>query len=82
MATKTISLKLEAYERLRAARRYPDESFTQVILRAHWPEETITASDLLLRVREKGPQLSEETLDRIDSLKRSDLPPTDKWPPA
>jgi predicted CopG family antitoxin len=79
MATKTISLRLEAYERLRAARRYSDESFSQVILRAHWPEETITGGDLLLRLRAKGPQMSEETLDRIESLKRSDSLPADKW---
>jgi len=34
MATKTISLTVEAYDRLRAARRRPDESFTDVVLRA------------------------------------------------
>lgn len=34
MATKTISLKLEAYEKLRAARRSPDESFSEVVMRA------------------------------------------------
>ena len=44
MATKTISLKLDAYEKLRAARRQPTESFSQVILRARWPEETIVRS--------------------------------------
>jgi predicted CopG family antitoxin len=79
MSTKTISLRLEAYERLRAARRYPDESFSQVVLRAHWPEQTITAEDLLRRVREQGAHLTEESLDRIESLKGSDTPPTNKW---
>lgn len=79
MATKTISLRLEAYERLRAARRYPDESFSQVILRARWPEETITARDLLLWLRETGPHLSAAALDRIESLKRDERPPVDKW---
>ena len=79
MSTKTISLRIEAYERLRSARRYPEESFSQVILRARWPEETITAEDLLRRVREGGPRLSQESLDRIESLKRSDVQPTDKW---
>jgi predicted nucleic acid-binding protein len=37
MAVKTVSLKTEAYERLKAARRYPGESFSEVILRARWP---------------------------------------------
>jgi len=46
MSTKTISVKIEAYERLRAARRYPDESFSEVVLRARWPEDTVTAGEL------------------------------------
>ena len=79
MATKTISLKLEAYEKLRAARRSPDESFTQVVLRARWPEETIRAGDLLRRSSEQGPRLSVEVLDRLEELKRADAPAEDKW---
>ncbi len=79
MATKTISLRLDAYEKLRAARRQSSESFTQVILRARWPEESITAGELLHRCRERGGFLSEEDLDRIDELKAGDAPPEDKW---
>ncbi|EUA06243.1 hypothetical protein I546_5748 [Mycobacterium kansasii 732] len=47
MATKTLSIDLEAYERLRAARRSPTESFSQVIKRAHWRNEAPTAAALL-----------------------------------
>ena len=79
MATKTISLRIEAYERLRSARRYPDESFSQVILRASWPEETVCGADLLRWMRETGPHLTDEELDRIESMKREDRPPQDKW---
>lgn len=79
MATKTISLKLEAYERLKAARRTPDESFTQVVLRAQWPDQTITGSELLMLCRERGPLLSEEGIRLIEELKRDDAPPEDKW---
>lgn len=79
MATKTISLHLEAYERLRSARRYPSESFTQVILRARWPGETITAADLLERSREAGAHFSGDELDRIETAKLDDRPPVDKW---
>ena len=78
MATKTISLRLEAYNKLRAARRYPDESFSQVILRAHWAEETLTGADLLERCRE-GAHFREEDLSRVEQLKRDDRPPEDKW---
>lgn len=79
MATKTISLKLEAYEKLRKARRYATESFSEVILRARWPEETITATEWLRRCHEAGPRLTEVELDRIDELKVADHPPEDKW---
>ena len=79
MATKTISLRVEAYERLRKARRFPEESFTEVVLRAQWPETTITGAELLKRCRESGPFLGEEGLSRIEELKVADRPPEDKW---
>lgn len=79
MSVKTISLRLEAYERLRAARRYPNESFSAVVLRATWPEDTITARELLGLVRTRGAGFSNEELDRIDALKHRDAPPEDKW---
>jgi predicted CopG family antitoxin len=79
MSTKTISLKLEAYERLRAAKRYPGESFSEVVLRATWPEDTITARELRALARGRGARFSETELDTIDELKRLDAPPEDKW---
>ena len=79
MATKTISLRLEAYEKLRRARRYRGESFSEVVLRACWPEETITGAELLARYREHGPFFTEEQLARVEELKRNDRPPEDKW---
>lgn len=79
MAIKNISLKREAYDRLKAARRYPEESFSEVVLRATWPEDTLTAGDLLRRFKETGSRLPERMLDRIDTSKRSDTPPEDKW---
>jgi len=79
MATKTISLSLEAYEKLRRARRYRGESFSEVVLRASWPEETTTGADLLARYRETGPFFMEAELARVEGLKRDDRPPEDKW---
>ena len=79
MGTKTISLKDEAYNRLRAARRYPDESFSEVVLRATWPEDTVTAGELLRLLGSNRSHLRADELDRLDALKAADRPPEDKW---
>jgi len=79
MAIKTVSLKSQAYERLRCARRYPGESFSEVILRARWPEDTITGAELLARCRVDGAYFSVAELDALDALKAADAPAEDKW---
>jgi hypothetical protein len=80
MPTRTISLKVEAYERLKAAKRYEGESFSDVVLRATWPELAVSAGELLSLCRERGPTFTAGELDGIDELKRSDKPPEEKWP--
>jgi hypothetical protein len=80
VGTKTISLKDEAYERLWSARRYPGESFSEVVLRATWPEDTVTARGLLEALRSGArPRLTDDDLDRLEALRRADVPPEDKW---
>lgn len=80
MASKTITLKLEAYNRLRAARRYPTESFSEVVLRATWPADTTTGRALLDLYRSgRRPRLSKEAIDRIAAVNAADEPPEDKW---
>ncbi len=79
MSTKTISLKSEAYEKLKAAKRFPSESFSQVVLRATWPEETITAGQFLRLCRERGRYFSREELETLQRLKERESPPEDKW---
>ena len=79
MSTKTISLKSEAYEKLKAAKRFPSESFSQVVLRATWPEETITADQFLRLCRERGRYFSREEVAALQRLKDGESPPEDKW---
>jgi len=79
MSTKTISLKDEAYQRLKSARRYRDESFSEVVLRATWPEDTITAKELLERFATRHDILRPDELDRIEAAKHNSQPPEDKW---
>lgn len=79
MATKTISLRVEAYEKLRRAREHSRESFSDVVMRARWDEQTVTGGELLALVRERGPLYDCDELDAIDEMKSTGREPTDKW---
>ena len=79
VATKTLSVTLDAYEKLRRARRHPTESFTQVILRATWPEETITGAELLRLIDHTPPLFTDDGLEAIEQAKEQQQVPDDKW---
>ena len=76
MATKTICIDIEAYERLRRARRTRNESFSKVIKRAVWPTPPHTAA-ALLTVLESAPLMDEEGLDRLEAAQATDPLPED-----
>jgi hypothetical protein len=78
MATKTISIDLEAYERLRQARRWPGESFSKVIKRASWESPPHSAA-ALLEALEGTPPVDPETLRLLDEAQAGDRPPEDPW---
>jgi len=80
MGTKTISLREEAYERLRRAKKGSAESFSDVVMRATWPEVAVTAAGFLSLVRERGALYQTAELDRVDEVSAADAPPADKWP--
>ncbi len=74
MASKTISLSIESYNRLKAARKHPGESFSSVVQRARW-DEALPLSDgrrILEYYQELEASgaplyLDEETLDTMDA---------------
>lgn len=79
MATKTISVDLEAYERLRGARRHERESFSKVIKRAVWTPAGGTAAALLTWRKGQEGVLEEGVLDALDAAQEADEPSPDKW---
>jgi predicted CopG family antitoxin len=78
MATKTISVDLEAYERLVRARRNSNESFSQVIKRAQWEEEDHSGAAILAAFEKLEP-LDAMTIRELESIQKQDQPPKDKW---
>ncbi len=78
MATKTISIDAEAYERLKRARRRPTESFSRVIKRAVWDSGPSTGA-ALLRALEDAPIPAKGVLRRLEQAQRADAAPADPW---
>lgn len=78
MATKTISVDLDAYERLRRARVRPDESFSRVIKRAIWSPPPSTGG-ALLELLERTPPLPDSVIERLEKAQIEDKPPSDPW---
>jgi predicted CopG family antitoxin len=83
MATKTISLELDAYDRLRKARRTPSESFSSVVRRALFPGTPSTAGDVLANARRRMEEgralLSPDSLDRLDAAQKRPRSSESHW---
>ena len=75
MATKTITMEIDAYERLKRAKRPPRESFSEVVRRLPMPTTTLTAGQFLAHARERGAVLTEDDARAIDELNLADQPP-------
>jgi predicted CopG family antitoxin len=83
MATKTISLELDAYERLRKARHTPSESFSSVVRRAIFPGTPCTAGEVLeiakRRLAEGKALLSPESLNLLDAAQENPRSSESHW---
>jgi predicted CopG family antitoxin len=83
VATKTIALELDAYEKLRRAKRAPSESFSSVVRRAVFVDASVTASELLRilerQMREGRVLIDEATLNRLDAAQRDPRISASEW---
>ncbi|MFN0125471.1 MAG: antitoxin VapB family protein [Verrucomicrobiales bacterium] len=78
MATKTITLEIDAYEKLRAAKK-PGESFTEVVRRAEITDAPLTGASLLAYLASGGSGVSGRYLDAAEEAAKHDPLPDDPW---
>jgi predicted CopG family antitoxin len=78
MATKTITLELDAYEKLKAAKR-GRESFSSVVRRAVIPGASRSGAEVIAYLKSEGPFFSNEELDAMEQAAASDRPPENPW---
>lgn len=78
MATKTISLELDAYEKLRSSKR-PGESFSEVVRRAVFPDTAPTGKELLVWFSQGGSRVSDDFIGFVKMADLHDKPPDDPW---
>jgi predicted CopG family antitoxin len=78
MATKTISIDLEAYERLKRARLSARDSFSQIIKRARWEQQTKSCGELLA-ASGALPVANARSLSYIETAQSMDAPPDNPW---
>lgn len=78
MPTKTITLELDAYEKLRMAKR-AGESFTEVVRRAVLVDAPLTGTMLREYLKNGGSGVSEKYLDAVDHAAQHDPVPDDPW---
>ena len=78
VATKTISLELDAYEKLRSRKR-AGESFSEVVRRAEFTDTPPTGQVLLDYFRKGGSGIDEAYLDAVERAEIKDALPDDPW---
>lgn len=82
MSTKTISLELDAYEKLKRAKKDPRESFSSVVRRAKWDDSRHTCGELLEFMTERRTEqslLGEKELDRLEKRQKRPTRSASHW---
>jgi len=78
MGTRTITLELDAYERLRSSKR-PGESFSEVVRRAVFSDSPPKGTDLLAYFRGGGSAVPQTYLDAVEQAAENDQAPDNPW---
>ncbi len=78
MATNTITLELDAYEKLRYAKR-GGESFTEVVRRAVLVDAPVTGEALRGYFHNGGSGVIGKYLDAVEEAAKHDRIPDDSW---
>jgi len=78
MATKSITLELDAYEKLRAAKK-AGETFSEVVRRAEFRAGPVTGAALLAYLDAGGSGVSEGYLDAAEEAAKHDPAPDNPW---
>lgn len=78
MATKTITLEIDAYDKLKAAKNV-GESFTEVVRRASFANAPLTGADLEAYLRSGGSGVNEKYLTAVGQAAQHDPIPDDPW---
>lgn len=78
MATRTITLELDAYEKLCGAKK-AGESFSEVVRRASFSGAPLTGETLRAYLRAGGSGVSEDYLDSVEEAAKHDPPPDNSW---